>query len=47
VRGTWRAPSLVEKLISGGSTKVTKGDWKVPKWLAFVAIQEVLLGETW
>jgi hypothetical protein len=47
VRGTWRPPSLVEKLLSGGGTKVTKGPWRVPKWLAIVASQLVLLGETW
>jgi hypothetical protein len=46
VQGTWRPPSLVEKLLSGGGIKVTKGDWQVPKWLAFVASQVVLLGET-
>jgi hypothetical protein len=46
VRGTWRPPSLVEKLLSGGD-KVTKGAWQVPKWLAFVTSQVVLLGETW
>jgi hypothetical protein len=40
-------PSLVEKLLSGGDIKVTKGAWQVPKWLAFVASQVVLLGETW
>jgi hypothetical protein len=45
--GTWRPPSLVEKLLSGGSIKVTKGAWQVPKWLAFLASQVVLLGETW
>jgi hypothetical protein len=47
VRGTWRPPSLVEKLLSGGGIMVTKGSWQVPKWLAFVASQVVLLGETW
>jgi hypothetical protein len=47
VRGTWRPPSLVEKLLSGGDIKVTKGVWQVPKLLAFVASQVVLLGETW
>jgi hypothetical protein len=26
---------------------VTKGAWQVPKWLAFVTSQVVLLGETW
>jgi hypothetical protein len=26
---------------------VTKGAWQVPKWLAFVVSQVVLLGETW
>jgi hypothetical protein len=26
---------------------VTEGAWQVPKWLAFVASQVVLLGETW
>jgi hypothetical protein len=45
--GTWRPPSLVEKLLSGGDIKVTKGAWQVPKWLAFVASQAVLLGEIW
>jgi hypothetical protein len=40
-------PSLVEKLLSGGGIKVTKGAWQVPKWLAFVASQVVLLEETW
>jgi hypothetical protein len=44
---SWRPPSLVEKLLSGGGIKVTKGAWQVPKWLAFVASQVVLLGETW
>jgi hypothetical protein len=39
--------SLVEKLLSGGGIKVTKGAWQVPKWLAFVPSQVVLLGETW
>jgi hypothetical protein len=47
VRGTWRPPSLVEKLLSGGGIKVAKGAWQVPKWLAFVTSQVVLLGETW
>jgi hypothetical protein len=47
VRGTWRHPSLVEKLLSGGGIKVTKGAWQVPKWLAFVVSQVVLLEETW
>jgi hypothetical protein len=47
VRGTWRPPSLVEKLLSGGSIKVTKRVWQVPKWLDFVASQVVLLVETW
>jgi hypothetical protein len=37
----WRS-FLVE-----GDIKVTKGAWRVPKWLAFVASQVVLLGETW
>jgi hypothetical protein len=27
VRGTWRPPSLVEKLLSGGGIKVTMGAW--------------------
>jgi hypothetical protein len=40
-------PSFVEKLLSGGGIKVNKGAWQVPKWLAFVASQVVLLGETW
>jgi hypothetical protein len=47
VRGAWRPSSLVKKLLSGGSIKVTKGAWQVPKWLAFVARQVVLLGKTW
>jgi hypothetical protein len=47
VQGTWRSPSLVEKLLSGGGIKVTKGAWQVHKWLAFVENQLVLLGETW
>jgi hypothetical protein len=45
--GMWRPPSLVEKLLSGGGIKVTKGAWQVPKWLAFVVSEVVLLGETW
>jgi hypothetical protein len=40
-------PSLVEKLLSGGGIKVTKGAWRVPKWRALVASQVVLIGETW
>jgi hypothetical protein len=47
VRGMWRPASLVEKLLSGGGIKVTKGDWQVPKGVAFVVSQVVLLGETW
>jgi hypothetical protein len=47
VRGTWRPHSLMEKLLSGGDIKVTKGAWRVPKWRAFVASQVMLLGETW
>jgi hypothetical protein len=47
VRGTWRPASLMEKVLSGGGIKVTKEAWQVPKWLAFVASQVVLLGETW
>jgi hypothetical protein len=47
VRGTWRPRSLVEKLLSGGGIKVTEEAWQVPKWLAFVASQVVLLGEIW
>jgi hypothetical protein len=43
----WRPPFLVEKLLSGGDIKVTKGAWQVPKWLAFVASQVVLLAKTW
>jgi hypothetical protein len=35
VRGTWRPSSLVDKLLSGGGIKVTKGAWQVPKWPAF------------
>jgi hypothetical protein len=46
VRGTWRPPFLVEKLLSGGGIKATKGAWQVRKWLAFVASQVVLLGDT-
>jgi hypothetical protein len=42
-----RPPSLVEKLLSGGDIKVTKGAWRVPKWRAFVVSQMVLLGEIW
>jgi hypothetical protein len=38
----WRS-----SLISGGGIKVTKEAWQVPKCLAFVASQVVLLGETW
>jgi hypothetical protein len=38
----WWRNSLVE-----GGIKVTKGAWQVPKWLAFVASQVVLLGDTW
>jgi hypothetical protein len=45
--GDVKTPSLVEKLLSGGGIKVTKGDWQVPRWLAFVVSQVVLLGETW
>jgi hypothetical protein len=41
--GAWRSPSLVEKLLSGGGIKVTKGAWQVPMWLAFVASKVVLL----
>jgi hypothetical protein len=37
--GDVETPSLVEKLLSGDSIKVTKGAWQVPKWLAFVAGQ--------
>jgi hypothetical protein len=47
VRGTWRPPSLVEKRLNGGGIKVTKRAWQVPKCLAFVESQVVLLGETW
>jgi hypothetical protein len=35
----------MEKLLSGGGIKVTKGAWQVPKWLDFVASQVVLLGD--
>jgi hypothetical protein len=45
VRGTWRPPSLVVKLLSGGGINVTKGAWRVTKWQALVASQVVLLGE--
>jgi hypothetical protein len=41
----WRG--LVEKLLSGGSIKVTQGAWRVLKWRVFMASQVVLLGETW
>jgi hypothetical protein len=34
----------VEKLLSGGRIKVTKGAWQVTKWLAFVASQVGALG---
>jgi hypothetical protein len=37
----WWRNSLVE------APSLTKGAWQVPKWLAFVASQVVLLGETW
>jgi hypothetical protein len=47
VQGTWRPPPLVEKVLSGGNIKATKGAWQVPLWWAFVASQVVLLGETW
>jgi hypothetical protein len=46
-RGTWRPPSLLEKLLSGGGIKVIKRAWRVPLWRAFVASQVVLLGKTW
>jgi hypothetical protein len=46
-RGAWRPPSLVEKLLSGGSIKVTKGAWQVLKWLGYVASEVVLSRETW
>jgi hypothetical protein len=45
--GDVETPSLVEKLLSGGGIKVTKGAWQVPNWLAFVASQVVFLGENW
>jgi hypothetical protein len=45
--GDVETPSLVEKLLSVGGIKVTKGAWQVPKWLAFLASQVVLFGETW
>jgi hypothetical protein len=45
--GYVETPFLGGELLSGGDIKVTKGTWQVPKWLAFVASQEVLLGETW
>jgi hypothetical protein len=47
VRGTCRPPFLVEKLLSGGGIKVTKGAWQVLKLLAFVASQLVLFRDTW
>jgi hypothetical protein len=43
----WRPQSLLEKLLSRGGIKVTKGSWRVPKCRAFVASLVVLLGETW
>jgi hypothetical protein len=45
--GNVETPSFVEKLLSGGSIKVTKGAWRVPKWRAFMVSQMVLLGKTW
>jgi hypothetical protein len=33
--------------LSGDGIKVTKGAWQVPKWLAFVPSQVVVLRETW
>jgi hypothetical protein len=45
--GGVETPYLVEKLLSGGGIKVTKGAWQVSKCLAFVASQVVLLGQTW
>jgi hypothetical protein len=36
----------VEKHLSGGGIKVIKRAWQVPTWLAFVASEVVLLGET-
>jgi hypothetical protein len=32
--GDVETPSFLEKLLSGGGIKVTKGAWQVPKWLA-------------
>jgi hypothetical protein len=45
VQVTWRAPSLVEKLLSGDGIKVTKRAWRVPSCSGepFVASQVVLL----
>jgi hypothetical protein len=40
--GDVKTPSWVEKLLRGGSIKVTQGAWRVPKWRAFVASQVVL-----
>jgi hypothetical protein len=37
----------VEKVLSGGGIKVTKGAWRGLKWRAFVTSQVVLLGKTW
>jgi hypothetical protein len=45
--GDVEAPSLVEKLFSGGGIKVAKGAWQVLNCLAFVASQLVLVRETW
>jgi hypothetical protein len=45
--GDVETPFLGGDLLSGGDIKVTKGAWQVPKWLAFVASQVVLLGDTW
>jgi hypothetical protein len=44
VQGTWRPPSLLEKLLSGGSIKVTKGVWQVPNWLVFCGNSSGALG---
>jgi hypothetical protein len=40
--GNLETPFLVEKILSGGGIKVTKGAWQVPKWLTFVVSQVVL-----
>jgi hypothetical protein len=45
VRGTWRPPSYVEKLLSGGGIKVTKRAWQVPKGVFDMPALEGLASE--